>query len=93
MQTFMRTMSRRVTGASCTMHLNGCRRYGGAVDVERAADLYAQGWTLRQIGAELGVTGPRSAISFAAPGSPCVAAVLPLIPPPHNRSWSCVTKA
>jgi hypothetical protein len=25
------------------------------VDVERAADLYAQGWTLRQIGAELGV--------------------------------------
>ena len=32
------------------------RRYGGAVDVKRAADLYAQGWTLRQIGAELGVT-------------------------------------
>jgi hypothetical protein len=31
------------------------RRYGGAVDVERAADLYAQGWTLRQVGAELGV--------------------------------------
>jgi DNA-binding NarL/FixJ family response regulator len=26
------------------------------VDVKRAADLYAQGWTLRQIGAELGVT-------------------------------------
>jgi DNA-binding NarL/FixJ family response regulator len=25
------------------------------VDVERAADLYAKGWTLRQIGAELGV--------------------------------------
>jgi IS30 family transposase len=25
------------------------------VDVDRAADLYAQGWTLRQIGAELGV--------------------------------------
>jgi len=31
-------------------------RYGDAVDVKRAADLYAQGWTLRQIGAELGVT-------------------------------------
>jgi transcriptional regulator with XRE-family HTH domain len=30
-------------------------RYGSAVDVKRAADLYAQGWTLRQIGAELGV--------------------------------------
>ena len=25
------------------------------MDVERAADSYAQGWTLRQIGAELGV--------------------------------------
>jgi hypothetical protein len=31
------------------------RRYRGAVDVKRAADLYAQGRTLRQIGAELGV--------------------------------------
>jgi transcriptional regulator with XRE-family HTH domain len=31
-------------------------RYGSAVDVQRAADLYAQGRTLRQIGAELGVT-------------------------------------
>jgi DNA-binding transcriptional regulator LsrR (DeoR family) len=26
------------------------------VDVDRAADLYAQGWTLRQIGSELGLT-------------------------------------
>ena len=25
------------------------------MDVKRAADLYAQGWTLRQVGAELGV--------------------------------------
>jgi hypothetical protein len=31
-------------------------RYDVAVDVERAADLYAQGWTLRRIGAELGAT-------------------------------------
>ena len=30
-------------------------RYGDGVDVKRAADLYAEGWTLRQIGAELGV--------------------------------------
>jgi predicted DNA-binding transcriptional regulator AlpA len=30
-------------------------RYRGAVDVKRAADLYAQGRTLRQLGAELGV--------------------------------------
>jgi AraC-like DNA-binding protein len=36
-------------------------RYGGAVDVKRASDLYAQGWTLRQIGAELGVS--RSTVS------------------------------
>jgi hypothetical protein len=27
-----------------------------SVDVKRAADLYALGWILRQIGAELGVT-------------------------------------
>jgi AraC-like DNA-binding protein len=26
------------------------------VDLKRAADLYAQGWSLRQIGAELGVS-------------------------------------
>jgi hypothetical protein len=31
-------------------------RYGGAVDIERAGDLYAQGRTLRQIGDELGVS-------------------------------------
>jgi hypothetical protein len=30
-------------------------RYPRAVDVKRAADLYAPGWTLRQIGVELGV--------------------------------------
>jgi hypothetical protein len=26
-----------------------------AMDIKRATDLYTQGWTLRQIGAELGV--------------------------------------
>jgi hypothetical protein len=31
------------------------RRYDGAVDLKRAADLYIHGWTLRQIGAELGI--------------------------------------
>jgi hypothetical protein len=31
-------------------------RYGAAVDVPYAADLYAQGWTLRQIAAQLDVT-------------------------------------
>jgi hypothetical protein len=31
-------------------------RYGGPVDVEHAADLYARGWTVREIGAELGLS-------------------------------------
>jgi hypothetical protein len=31
-------------------------RYGVSVDAERAADLYAQGRSLRQVGAELGVS-------------------------------------
>jgi predicted DNA-binding transcriptional regulator AlpA len=31
-------------------------RYGGAVDIERAADLYVQGWTLRQVANELALT-------------------------------------
>jgi DNA-binding transcriptional regulator LsrR (DeoR family) len=31
-------------------------RYAATVDVERAADMYAQGRTLREIGAELGLT-------------------------------------
>jgi hypothetical protein len=35
--------------------LPALNRYGGAVDVKRAADLYTQGWTLRQVGAALGV--------------------------------------
>jgi hypothetical protein len=30
-------------------------RYGVSVDVKRAVDLYAQGWTLRQIAAELAI--------------------------------------
>jgi hypothetical protein len=31
-------------------------RYGDAMDVEGAAELYAEGWTLRQIGTELGIS-------------------------------------
>jgi hypothetical protein len=42
------------------------RRYGDTVDVTRAADLYAQGRTLREISAELGLIG-QSASSFIAP--------------------------
>jgi hypothetical protein len=72
-------------------------RYGDAVDVKRAADLYAQGWTLRQIAAELGLT--ESTVSFQLRragvtlrrGGLCPP--LPPLPPPHNRSWSCVIEA
>jgi hypothetical protein len=45
-----------------------------------------------EIGAEPAFIGPQSAINFAAAASPCVTAVLRLTLPPHNRSWSCVTK-
>jgi hypothetical protein len=41
------------------------RRYGGAVDVEHAAELYAQSWTLRQIG------GGRSLTCGGPSTSPC----------------------
>jgi len=44
------------------------RRYGGAVDVDRAAGLYAEGWTLRQIGAELGVTATTVSQQFRRAG-------------------------
>jgi hypothetical protein len=44
------------------------------VDAKRAADLHAQGWTLRQIGAELGVPWTAVGHHLAAPASPCVAA-------------------
>ena len=48
-----------VTGTPLQPERARCRtetRYRGEVDVERAADLYTQGWSLRQIGAELGVS-------------------------------------
>jgi hypothetical protein len=32
--------------------------YGGAVDVERAAELYAEGWSRHQIGPQLAFDGP-----------------------------------
>jgi hypothetical protein len=53
-----------VTGTPPQPERARCRtatRYGGAVDVNRAADLYTQGRSLRQIGAELGV--PWTAVS------------------------------
>jgi hypothetical protein len=71
----------------------GESRYGGAVDVERATDLYAQGQTLRQIGAELGIHWSTVSQQLQGPASPCVAAVLTLTPPPRNRSLNFVIKA
>jgi DNA-binding NarL/FixJ family response regulator len=61
-------------------------RYGGAVDVERAADLYAQGRTLRQIGAELGVSRTTVSEQLQQAGITCVAAALRLTPHPHSKS-------
>ena len=48
-----------ITGTPPKPERARCRtatRYRDAVDVNRATDLYAQGWTLRQIGAEQGVS-------------------------------------
>ena len=44
-------------------------RYGAAVDVPYAADLYAQGWTLHQIAAQLDLTETTVAISYVVLGS------------------------
>src|SRR4029453_1083934 len=46
----------RDSSATRTSRCRTATRYGVAVDVKHAADLYAEGRTLRQIGAELGVT-------------------------------------
>jgi hypothetical protein len=44
-----------LVGRACSSVVPEWLRYGGAVDVKRAADLYAHGRTLRQISAALGV--------------------------------------
>jgi hypothetical protein len=48
-------IARSLAATKSSVSPTSYRRYGGAVDLKRAADLYAQGRTLRQIGAELGV--------------------------------------
>ena len=69
-------------------------RYGAAVDVKRAADLYGQGGTLRQIGAELGIhwstVGPTASEGLA---SRCVVVLLVPVTPPARRSWTFVIKS
>ena len=61
-------------------------RYGASVDIKRAADLYAQGRTLRQIGASSAFTRAQSATSYVALVSLCVAAALRLIQPEQSKS-------
>jgi len=68
-------------------------RYRGAVDVKGAADLYGQGRSLRQIGAELGLSATTVNEQRRRAGVTLGRAVLRLIPHPHSRSWGCVTKA
>jgi hypothetical protein len=65
---------------------SGRRRYGGPVDVERAADLYAQSWTLRQIGAELGAHW--STVSQQLHQAGVTMRRGASAPPQHNRSCS-----
>ena len=62
------------------------------MDVKRAAELYAQGWTLSQIGAELDVRSNVFMIISVAPVSPCVPSAHRLTQPPPKRSSTCVTK-
>ena len=64
-----------------------------AVDVKGAADLYGQGWTLREIGAELGVHLSTVSEQLQSAGVTMRSGGPPTHPHPHNRSWSSVTKA
>jgi hypothetical protein len=67
-------------------------RYGGAVDVEPAADLYTQGLTLRQIGA-VGIHWSTVSGQLESAGITMRSGGPTLIPPPQSGSWSSVTKA
>ena len=63
------------------------------MDLKRAADLYAQGRTLREIGAELGVTSTTVSEQLRRAGVTMRRAVLPLILLPRSRSLSSGTEA
>jgi Homeodomain-like domain len=56
-----------------------------AVDVERAADLYAQGWTLRQIGTELGLSSTTVSDQLRRAGVTMRRASPPATAHPHHR--------
>jgi IS30 family transposase len=63
------------------------------VDVQRAADLYAQGWTLRQIGAELGVHSSTVSQHLQRAGITMRSVGTPAHPASTQKIWGCVTKA
>jgi hypothetical protein len=63
-----------LVGRACSSVMPEWLRYGGAVDVKRAADLYAHGRTLSQIGGELGVHLTTVIEQLRVRVSPCVAA-------------------
>jgi DNA-directed RNA polymerase specialized sigma24 family protein len=54
--------------------------------------LYAQGWTLRQIGAELGVSRTTVSEQLRQAGVTMRRGGPPAHASQHNRSWSFVTK-
>jgi len=55
--------------------------------------LYGQGWTLREIGAELGVHLSTVSEQLQSAGVTMRSGGPPTHPHPHNRAWSSVTKA
>lgn len=59
-------------------------RYGGAVDFKRAADSYAQGRTLRRIGAELATSSTTVSEQLRRAGLIMPVGALRLISPPRN---------
>ena len=61
----------------------------GEEDVQHAADLHAEGWSLRQIGAELGVHWSTVSEQLQRAGITMRPSGAPHIPLPHNSSWSC----
>jgi Homeodomain-like domain len=63
------------------------------VDVKRAADLYAEGWTLREIGAELGVHWSTVSQQLQSAGITMRSGGRPAHPASPNRSWSYGTEA
>jgi hypothetical protein len=63
------------------------------VDVKRAADLYGEGWTLRRIGAELGVHWSTVSEQLHSAGISMRSSGPPAHPASTDQMWRCVTGA